>query len=187
MSLRWLGRLLRNVRAGDRHSVANHPALNGVPETISLESAWFMNGGHMPLRAALIGIGENISPPFTWTGIPAETVELAIVMEDPDAPLPRPAVHMIVCGISPDRTGLAERSLARGTKGVYFGKSTMGTQGYMGPGPVPGHGPHRYVFYILALYRRTEFQSPPKLKDFLQDVTGTVAAYGRLTGAFERS
>jgi Raf kinase inhibitor-like YbhB/YbcL family protein len=187
MNLHWLGRLLRGVRAGDRHSVANHPALNGVPETISLESAWFLNDGHMPLGSAGIGVGENISPPFTWKGIPAEAVELAIIMEDMDAPLHRPFVHMIACGISPDRTGMAEGTLAHRTRDVYFGKSTLGAQGYMGPRPVPGHGPHRYVFYILALNRYTKFQSPPKLKEFLKDVTGTVVAYGHLVGAYERS
>jgi Raf kinase inhibitor-like YbhB/YbcL family protein len=187
MNLHWLGQLLRSVRAGDRHSVANHPALNGVPETISLKSASFLNGGPMPLRSSGSGVGENISPPFTWSGIPAETVELAIIMEDLDAPLPRPFVHMIAYGISPDSTGLAQGTLASGTRDVYFGKSTVGAQGYMGPRPVPGHGPHRYVFYLLALKSYTQFRSPPRLKQFLKDVMGTVVAYGHLVGTYERS
>jgi hypothetical protein len=122
-----------------------------------------------------------------WRNIPEGTVELAIVMEDPDVPTPRPAVHMIACGIAPDRAGMAEGALARGASNVCFGKGTVGTQGYRGPGPPPGHGPHRYVFYILALNRRTEFQSPPRLKKFLKEVAGAVVAYGRLIGVYERS
>jgi phosphatidylethanolamine-binding protein (PEBP) family uncharacterized protein len=187
MKLHWLGRLLRGVRAGERHSVANDPVLNGVPEKISLESAWFLNCGDMPLASAGVGVGENISPPFTWRGVPAETVELAIIMEDMDSPWPRPVVHMIACGISPDRTGITEGTLAPGARDVYFGKGTLGAPGYAGPRPVPGHGPHRYVFCILALNRHTKFQSSPKLKEFLKDVTGTVVAYGHLVGTYERN
>jgi Raf kinase inhibitor-like YbhB/YbcL family protein len=187
MSLRWLGRLLRNVHAGDRHSLAHHPALSGVAETISLESAWFVNGGQMPLASAGSGVGKNTSPPLMWNKIPAEAAELAIILEDLDVPLPRPVVHMIACRISPERTSMAEGALAKGAKDVFFGKSPVGTQGYMGPGPVPGHGPHRYVFYLLALSRPTEFQSPPKRKEFLANVAGTVIAYGRLTGTYEQS
>jgi|SRR5258708_607643 len=70
----------------------------------------------MPLRSAGIGVGENISPPLSWSGVPAATAELAILMEDPDAPLPRPFVHMITYRISPDKSGLAER--ARGSDGA---------------------------------------------------------------------
>jgi phosphatidylethanolamine-binding protein (PEBP) family uncharacterized protein len=187
MKLHWLGRLLRGVRAGELHSVANNSALNGVPETIFLESAWFLNGEHMPLSSAGIGVGENVSPPFTWRGIPAETVELAIIMEDLDSPWPRPVVHMIACGISPDCAGMAEGTLAPTTSDVCFGKGTVGAPGYGGPRPVPGHGPHRYVFYILALNRHAKFQVPPTLKEFLKDVMGTVIAYGRLVGTYERS
>jgi hypothetical protein len=84
MNARWIGRILRGVRAGERHSASNHAALFGVPEMISLKSEWFLNGKQMPLRSAGIGVGENISPPLSWSGVPGGTVELAIIMEDRD-------------------------------------------------------------------------------------------------------
>jgi hypothetical protein len=46
-----MGRILRGVRAGERHSASNDTALLGVPEVISLESDWFLNGTQMPLRS----------------------------------------------------------------------------------------------------------------------------------------
>lgn len=187
MKLHWLGRLLRGIRAGERHSLANNPALNGVPEEITLESTWFSNNGHMPLRSAGNDVGDNISPPFTWRDIPAETVELAIVMEDIDAPMPRPVVHMIAYGISPDRTGMAEGALADGAKDVLFGKSTLGTLGYSGPRPLSAHGRHRYAFYILALTGHATFQSHPKLTEFTKKIMGKVVAYGHLVGEYERT
>ena len=186
MNAPWIGRILRGIRAGERHSASNHAALLGVPEVISLKSEWFLNGKSIPLRSAGIGVGENISPPLGWSGVPPGTVELAIIMEDPDAPLPRPFVHMIVYRISPDKSGLPEGALAHGAIGVAFGKSTVGAQGYMGPRPVPGHGTHRYIFQILALSRRTAFSSAPKLKAFLNGTAGTVIGRGVLTGTYER-
>jgi Raf kinase inhibitor-like YbhB/YbcL family protein len=186
MNARWIGRILRGVRAGERHSVSNHAALFGVPEAISLKSEWFLNGKQMPLRSAGMGVGENISPPLTWSGVPAGTVELAILMEDPDAPLPRPFVHMIAYRISPDRSGVAGGALAPEAIGMAFGRSTAGAQGYRGPRPLPGHGPHRYIFQTLALSRRTAFSSAPKLKAFLDCISGTVIGRGMLVGTYER-
>jgi len=186
LKARWIGRILRGVRAGERHSASNHAALLGVSAVISLKSDWFFNGTQMPLRSAGIGVGENISPPLGWSGVPAATAELAVLMEDPDAPLPRPFVHMIAYRIAPDKSGLAEGALAREATGVAFGRSTAGAQGYLGPRPVPGHGPHRYIFQILALSRCTAFSSAPKLKAFLGGISGTVIGRGMLVGTYER-
>jgi Raf kinase inhibitor-like YbhB/YbcL family protein len=186
VNARWIGRILRAVRAGERHAASNHAALLGVPEVISLKSEWFLNRKQMPLRSAGVGVGENISPPLSWNGVPAGTVELAIIMEDPDAPLPRPFVHMIAYRISPDKSGVAAGALAREAAGVAFGRSTAGAQGYMGPRPVPGHGPHRYSFQIFALSRSTAFSSAPKLKAFLDGISGTVIGRGILVGTYER-
>jgi Raf kinase inhibitor-like YbhB/YbcL family protein len=186
VNARWIGRILRGVRAGERHSASNRAALRGVLEMISLKSEWFLNGKQMPLRSAGMGVGENISPPLSWSGVPAGTVELAIIMEDPDAPLPWPFVHMIAYRIAADRVGFAAGDLARVARGMAFGRSTAGAQGYMGPRPIPGHGPHRYIFQILALSRCTAFSSAPKLKAFLDGISGTVIGRGMLIGIYER-
>jgi hypothetical protein len=66
---------------------------------ISLKSEWFPDGGEMPVRCAGKGVGADISPPLGWDGVPDGTKELALIMEDSDAPLPRPFVHLIVYGI----------------------------------------------------------------------------------------
>jgi len=187
MKINWLGRLLRNMRADERHSLAHHPVLSSVPETISLESPWFRNGEQMPLRSGGGGRGNNISPPFTWKGIPAETVELAILMEDLDVPQPWPVVHTVVYGILPGGAGIAEGAFNFGASNVSFGKGTLGNRGYAGPRPIPGHGPHRYVFHILALNRGARFTSAPRAKKLLEGVAGTVIARGNLTGTYEQN
>jgi Raf kinase inhibitor-like YbhB/YbcL family protein len=186
MNTRWLGRLLRGIRAGERHSILKHPALTSVPNVISVKSEWFHNGEAMPPRSAGAGVGENVSPPLTWSGVPAGTEEIAIIIEDPDAPLPRPFVHMIAYHIAPNNPMLVEGALNDKARDILFGKSTAGAQGYMGPRPVPGHGPHRYCFYVLALNRPVGTLIAPKLKAFLKNICGRTIGYGCLVGVYER-
>jgi Raf kinase inhibitor-like YbhB/YbcL family protein len=186
MNARWLGRLLRGIRAGERHSILKHPALTNVPNVISVKSEWFQNGEAMPLRSAGAGVGENVSPPLTWSGVPAGTAESAIILEDPDVPLPRPFVHMIAYHIAPTNRILAEGAPNREARDVLFCKSTTGAQGYMGPRPFPGHGQHRYCFYVLALNRPVETLRAPTLKTFLKSISGRTIGYGCLVGIYER-
>jgi phosphatidylethanolamine-binding protein (PEBP) family uncharacterized protein len=154
-----LGRLLRNVRAGDRHLLWNDPSVRHAPDSIVLSSTAFAAGASIP------ALGRHLSPPLEWSHIPPETAELLLVVEDPDSPLPRPSVHLVERGISPTLTGLAEGALAA----------------YKGPRPPPGHGPHRYVFQLLAL--RTPIGTRGNVRGAL---AGNVLARGRLDGIFER-
>ena len=186
MHSRWLGKLLRGVHAGETHSVSNHPSLCLSPFSLSVESDWFDDGGFMPERAAGKGVGSNISPPLTWSGLPAETAEVAIIVEDPDAPLPRPFIHLVAYGIPAELTFVPEDFLSASGQQLRLGRNTTGSMGYMGPRPVPGHGPHRYHFHVLALDRKVEFAAPPKLKPFLSKLSGAVVARGTLTGVYER-
>ena len=185
MSLRIVGRLLRGIRAGDRDLACNQPAVQAAPASIRLHSDSFAAGRAMPLRCAGCGVGDNISPQLAWEGVPPATADLVLIMQDPDAPLPRPVVHLIAFGIEPKRTSLAEGGLSRGTERVRLGRGTFGEPGYQGPRPVPGHGPHRYIFQLIALKARLEFDAPPKLAAVVAALDGNVLAWGQLVGLFE--
>jgi Raf kinase inhibitor-like YbhB/YbcL family protein len=141
----------------------------------------------MPARCAGWGVGENISPALEWSGVPVATQELVIIMEDPDAPLPRPVVHMIALGIASGRMAFSEGALSQGASGdVSFGVGSFNRRGYHGPRPVPGHGPHRYLLQMLALGQPLSFQEPPKLDAVLAAADGNVLARGQIVGLFER-
>jgi Raf kinase inhibitor-like YbhB/YbcL family protein len=187
MTSRLLGRLLRGFRAGTRHLARNHPSLRAVPDSIRLQSASFASGGAMPTRCAGLGVGENTSPALQWSGVPAETEELVLIMEDPDAPLRRPVVHLIALGIAPSRTSFSEGALSQGVPGdVRFGVGSFNRQGYHGPRPVPGHGPHKYLLQVIALEKSLQFQEPPTLDAVLAAANGNVLARGEIVGQFER-
>ena len=180
--------MLRGVRAGERGLLWNSEAGRDAPASIELVSDAFENGTSIPRRHAGEGVGENLSPPLAWRNIPRETVELALVIEDPDAPLPRPFVHTIVTAIPPEVTRIVEGVLAEGLQhpGV-FGKGTFGGRGYRGPSPVRGHGSHTYVFQLFALAAPLPGdRAPISRAQMAKAMAGIVIARGRLDGTYER-
>jgi len=109
-------------------------------------------------------------------------------MEDPDAPLPWPFVHLIATGIDPRSDGLREGALSGPTRppGIVLGRNTFRRTDYAGPRPPSGHGPHRYVFQLFATDRKVVLSRPPSKGELLQPIAGTVIGRGRLDGMFER-
>jgi Raf kinase inhibitor-like YbhB/YbcL family protein len=184
----WLGRLLRGVRAGDARLVINHPLVKDAPASLRLTSSAFADGDAIPRHHAGAGVGDNLSPALAWTGVPAGTAALALVMQDPDAPLPRPVTHLLATAIAPTRKGFEEGELCPQVgNGVTLGRGLFGRVGYAGPRPVRGHGPHRYVFQLLALEHPLALPDLPSLADLLAALTPqTVLAWGALTGTYER-
>jgi Raf kinase inhibitor-like YbhB/YbcL family protein len=196
---RLAGRLLRGVHAGERHLAWNDARL-AAPATLGLSSPDFADGGTMPWCCAGVGVGDNLSPALAWHGVPAGAAELVLLMEDPDAPLRRPVVHLIAHGL-PGRDGgvpagglaeggLAEGGLAEGEMAegaaIAFGRGFRGRRGYAGPRPPPGHGPHRYIFSLFALAGPLDAGASPDLAAVRAAMAGRVIARGRLSGSFER-
>ena len=184
--MRVVGRMLRNVRGHDRYLAWNDPVLRRSPDSIRLSSAAFAADGPMPSRHAARPIGENVSPPLTLANVPPTAVELALIVQDPDAPLPRPFVHLVAAGIAPDRGEIGEGMLCSGANGsIRLGRGSMGHVGYLGPRPPPGHGLHRYVFQIAALDAPLALPQRLSLQTLLPAMHGHVLARGRLIGTFE--
>lgn len=185
---RAIGRLLQPVRAGDRHLAWNDPRVADAPESLRLTSAAFSDGWPMPTRFAGVGVGQNISPPLEWSGAPSGTRGFALVLQDPDAPVFRPIVHLLAIGIAADCAILGEGAASSASgAGITFGRGSFGRVGYVGPRPVRGHGAHRYVFQLFALSRPIEVGERPDLAEVLAAMRGAVLSRGKLVGIFERA
>jgi Raf kinase inhibitor-like YbhB/YbcL family protein len=181
-----LGSLLRPVRAGESR-LAWKDARLAAPRAFALTSPAFEDGGMMRVRSAASGVGDNLSPPLDWTGVPGDAAELALIVQDPDAPLPWPVTHLIAFGIDPSAGGVEEGALGAGrTDAIQLGRGSFRRIGYQGPRPVAGHGPHRYVFQMFALVRLIHFDSPPDLATVVAAMARAVLARGQLTGRYER-
>ena len=68
-----------------------------MADTITITSSAFGHHGDIPL--ANTAYGDNQSPQLAWTNLPAGTVQLALIMDDPVAPTPQPFVHWVAYNI----------------------------------------------------------------------------------------
>jgi Raf kinase inhibitor-like YbhB/YbcL family protein len=151
-------------------------------------STAFANGERVPKR--FTGDGEDISPPLTWSGLPAGTKEISLICDDPDAPTPQPWVHWVMYKIAADAGGLPEK-VATTEKltqppGALQGKNSWNRLGYGGPAPPHGHGTHHYHFKLYALDAPLDL-APGLDKDrLLAAMKGHVLGQGELMGTYER-
>ncbi|CAG2147332.1 YbhB/YbcL family Raf kinase inhibitor-like protein [Cupriavidus numazuensis] len=182
---RCAGLLLRGRHAGEHTLTCRHASLARVPVTVRVEGAMLRDGGVMTQRWAGAGVGTNRSPALSWHGMPTGATHWLLLVEDPDVPLKQPIVHAVAWG-SVRISELAEGSLAVGAvpEGAVLGINGLGNAGYDGPRPLPGHGPHRYVFQLYAL----DAEPSPQLRgDILVQWLATHAmAMGQLTGICQR-
>jgi len=109
--------------------------------TLRLTSPAFENGAAIP--SDFTCVGDDVSPPLAWTGVPAGTAELAVVVRDPDAD---GFIHWVIAGLSPDLGGVAR---GNPPSQAVEELNDFGRQGWSGP--CPPSGTHNYDFRIYAL------------------------------------
>jgi Raf kinase inhibitor-like YbhB/YbcL family protein len=147
--------------------------------SFELRSTAFAHGGAIPAKYSRQG--GNQHPPLSWSGVPDGTRELALVVEDPDAPGPEPFVHWIAYGIPATAAELPE-----GTRSadVREGSNSFGKVGYDGPAPPPG-GAHHYHFRLFALDDAVEIGERPDKKALLAATKGHTLAEVDLVGTYQ--
>jgi Raf kinase inhibitor-like YbhB/YbcL family protein len=107
---------------------------------LQIASPAFGDGATIP--APYTCRGADVTPPLSWTGIPTDTVELAIVVRDVDA---EGFVHWVVAGMAPTVGGIAEATPPPGIEAT----NDFGRPGWAGP--CPPSGTHNYEFTLFAL------------------------------------
>src|SRR4051812_43169867 len=119
--------------------------------SLTLRSPAFAFGD--PIPAQYTADGQDLSPPLEWSAPPGGTVELALILEDPDAPGPEPWVHWIIGKVPADAPGLPEGIPPTPTtpEGLVQGANSWGSIGYRGPDPPPSRRVHHYHFHLFAL------------------------------------
>ena len=150
---------------------------------IHLSSNAFTEGAMIPQRYSCDG--ENISPPLFWTGVPSGTRSLALICDDPDAPVGT-WDHWVLYNIPADATGLPESVPEKAVldTGAVHGSNSWGRIGYGGPCP-PG-GTHRYFFKIFALNTLLDLKSGATTSQLLETMEGHILGQGQLMGRYRR-
>ncbi|MGA8324442.1 MAG: YbhB/YbcL family Raf kinase inhibitor-like protein [Candidatus Cybelea sp.] len=100
----------------------------------------------LPLMATDCG-GQNRSPALAWSANPTGTKSFALVMHDPDAPMPGGFYHWVVYNIPAGAHALAADAKL---SPAQLGSTSAGKPGYYGPCPPPGPA-HHYTITLFAL------------------------------------
>jgi Raf kinase inhibitor-like YbhB/YbcL family protein len=145
---------------------------------MELASGAFGSGQPVPRRHSCEG--EDLSPPLEWTGVPADAASLALIVDDPDAPVGT-FTHWLAWGMSPEAGGIAE-----GGRAPFEGRNDFREVGYRGPCPPRGHGLHRYFFRLYALASEPAVPSGASRQDLERAIEEDVVAVAELFGTFER-
>ena len=156
--------------------------------TLTIQSTAFSNNEPIPKRFS--DDAEDMSPTLSWSGVPASTREIALIMDDPDAPTPQPWVHWVIYKIPADVTSLRENIPTTATLSepaeALQGKNSWGRIGYGGPAPPGGSGAHRYFFKLFALDTTLNAASGLTKDQLLSAMDGHIVAQGELVGTYQR-
>jgi Raf kinase inhibitor-like YbhB/YbcL family protein len=153
--------------------------------TLSIKCDAFAPGGAIPRRYTCEG--DDVSPPLTWSGLPAGTKSLALIVEDPDAPDPQAPktiwVHWILYNLPPTAATLAENAMRHGLPpGTLSGRNDWGRTGY--GGPCPPIGRHRYFHRLFALDALLPDLREPRKASLEKAMHGHILAEAALIGTY---
>jgi Raf kinase inhibitor-like YbhB/YbcL family protein len=150
---------------------------------IKLTSSAFEDGALIPVNYTCDG--EDISPPLQWDTVPEETKTIALICDDPDAPMGT-WVHWVLFNLPADIRELTEnippdKTLPGGAK---QGITDFGRVGY--GGPCPPSGTHRYFFKIYALDTEIQLSASADKAQLVEAMEGHILGQGQLVGKYQR-
>jgi hypothetical protein len=148
-----------------------------------LTSAAFAAGEPIPPQYTCDG--EDISPPLEWSEPPAGTQSLALICDDPDAPVGT-WVHWVLFNLPAGARALPEAvpSDADLSDGGRHGNNSWRRLGY--GGPCPPSATHRYFFKLYALDTALDLAAGASKKELLGAMEGHVLAQAELMGVYSR-
>ncbi len=118
--------------------------------------------------------GTDKIPPLEISDIPTNAKSLALIMDDPDAPMGT-WDHWILWNIPPGNK----------IQGGVGGKNSWGKTGY--GGPCPPSGVHRYYFKLYALDIMLDLPAGSDKKALQNAMKGHILAEAVLMGKYQRT
>ncbi len=150
---------------------------------MTITSTAFQQGE--PIPGEYTCTGPDVSPALSWSDVPPKTASLALVADDPDAPMGT-WVHWVIYNIAASRTGF-DRAVSRAERlpdGTFQGRGSNGRIGYSGP--CPPSGTHRYFFKLYALDTTLNLKPGATSERLISAMKGHVIAEAVLMGTFAK-
>jgi hypothetical protein len=147
-------------------------------EKLTVTSTAFAEGGAIAAKYTCDGV--NVNPPLAIGATPAGTRSLALIMDDPDAPVGI-WVHWVAWNIPAQAREIPENGMSAGAQ---QGLNDWKRNDY--GGPCPPSGTHRYYFKIYALDTTLTLAPATTKADLERAIQGHVLAVGQLMGTYKK-
>ncbi|MFC2174812.1 YbhB/YbcL family Raf kinase inhibitor-like protein [archaeon] len=135
-------------------------------------------GEMQPIPAKYTCDGDDVNPPLDVSDVPEGTKSLALIVDDPDAPLGI-WVHWVVWNL-PVKNMPENKLEFGGIQGMNsFGKLDYG-------GPCPPSGKHRYFFKMYALDTKLDLEDGLSKEELERAMDSHILAQAQLVGTYER-
>ena len=145
---------------------------------LSITSPAFLPNGMIPPKYTCDG--ADVNPPLSIGNIPEKIRSLALIVDDPDAPVGT-WVHWVVWNIVANTREIPENSVP---PGALQGTNDFRKQEY--GGPCPPSGTHRYFFKLYALDALLSAQEGATKARIEEAMKGHVLAQAELIGLYRR-
>ena len=122
--------------------------------------------------------GQDINPALRIEGMPEVAKSLALIVDDPDAPMGM-WVHWVVFNIPPGTSVIDEDSVPGDQAMNDFGRKDYG-------GPCPPFGTHRYFFKAYALDTGMESSAIKNKAALEKAMQGHILAQAELIGLYKK-
>ena len=147
-------------------------------EQLRITSPAFKENSHIPKQYTCDG--KDVNPPLSMEGVPEGTKSLALIVDDPDAPVGM-WVHWVLWNIDPAVKEIKENSVPNGAvQGMNdFGRTPYG-------GPCPPSDTHRYFFKLYALDTVLDLGTSTTKVRLEKAMTAHILASAQLVGLYKR-
>ena len=163
---------------GCSQKIEEQKTIKDIQEVVSMKltSPAFKNNGMIPSEYTCDG--DDVSPELIIESAPRNAKSLALIADDPDAPVGT-WVHWVVWNI-PVNTKTIPKGGTAGIEGITdFRKSGYG-------GPCPPSGTHRYFFKLYALDTELNLPKSATKKELEKAMQGHVIEKAELIGKYSR-
>ncbi len=147
--------------------------------SLAITSPAFSPGGTIPAKYTCDG--SDVNPPLSIRDVPEGTGSLALIVDDPDAPMGT-WVHWVVWNIASETAEIPENSVPRG---ALQGTNDFRKQAY--GGPCPPSGTHRYFFKIYALDSVPALKAGATKAQVEEAMKGHILGHAELIGRYGRA
>jgi Raf kinase inhibitor-like YbhB/YbcL family protein len=159
-------------------SIRSVPGEERKMSELSITSAAFSHKGMIPSKHTCDG--ADVNPPLSFDNIPEMSKSLALIVDDPDAPMGT-WVHWVVWNIGSGTKEIPEKSVP---EGALQGTNDFRKQSY--GGPCPPSGTHRYFFKLYALDASLALKAGVTKTQLEEAMKGHILAQAELVGLYRR-